>query len=221
MNGSGVSLFAIFDGHGGDSVAEFCKQKLVKTICDKIVETKRAAMRLSDDVTHDKKPISENIISESLETINELALGTSMAFDAKQFLENGSDVNYGKIITSEVLVADKKLVDDLRKKDQYTGSTAVIAVLDGIKLTVANVGDSRGVMCDSNGTAIALSYDHKPDGESEKKRIEKAGGHIQFWGVWRVNGILATSRALGDFYLKPNFVIANPDVLKFDLAEHR
>jgi hypothetical protein len=27
---------------------------------------------------------------------------------------------------------------------------------------VANVGDSRGVMCDSKGNAIPLSFDHKP-----------------------------------------------------------
>ena len=27
---------------------------------------------------------------------------------------------------------------------------------------MANVGDSRGVMCDGKGNAIPLSFDHKP-----------------------------------------------------------
>jgi protein phosphatase 1L len=36
----------------------------------------------------------------------------------------------------------------------------------------------------------------------ERKRIQEAGGFISFNGVWRVAGILATSRALGDFPLK-------------------
>lgn len=37
--------------------------------------------------------------------------------------------------------------------------------------------------------------------------------------MWRVAGILATSRALGDFPLKDrNLVIAKPDILTFDLA---
>jgi protein phosphatase 1L len=43
-----------------------------------------------------------------------------------------------------------------------TGTTALIALLEGSQLVVANVGDSRGVMCDSKGSAIPLSFDHKP-----------------------------------------------------------
>ena len=38
--------------------------------------------------------------------------------------------------------------------------------------------------------------------------------------MWRVAGVLATSRALGDCPLKErNLVIAEPDILTFDLAE--
>lgn len=52
----------------------------------------------------------------------------------------------------------------------------------------------------------------------EKRRIRKAGGFISFNGVWRVAGVLATSRALGDYPLKDrNLVIAEPDILTFDL----
>ena len=52
----------------------------------------------------------------------------------------------------------------------------------------------------------------------EKQRIKKAGGFISFNGVWRVAGVLATSRALGDYPLKDrNLVIAEPDILTFDL----
>ena len=54
----------------------------------------------------------------------------------------------------------------------------------------------------------------------ERKRIKKAGGFISFNGVWRVVGVLATSRALGDFPLKDkNLVIADPDILTFDLSD--
>lgn len=42
------------------------------------------------------------------------------------------------------------------------GTTALIALLEDNKLIVANVGDSRGVMCDGKGNAIPLSFDHKP-----------------------------------------------------------
>lgn len=54
----------------------------------------------------------------------------------------------------------------------------------------------------------------------EHKRIKEAGGFIKFNGVWRVAGILATSRALGDYPLKErNLVIADPDILTFDLND--
>lgn len=40
---------------------------------------------------------------------------------------------------------------------------------------MANVGDSRGVLCDKNGNAVPLSHDHKPYQLKERKRIKKAG----------------------------------------------
>ena len=43
------------------------------------------------------------------------------------------------------------------------GTTVLLAmVTKGNKLVVANVGDSRGVLCDQNGSVVPLSYDHKP-----------------------------------------------------------
>lgn len=54
----------------------------------------------------------------------------------------------------------------------------------------------------------------------EKRRIEEAGGFVAHNGVWRVQGILATSRALGDLPLKEEgFLTSEPDVLSFNLAE--
>lgn len=56
------------------------------------------------------------------------------------------------------------------------GSTAVTGILiDGRKLVVANVGDSRAVMS-TNGVAHQLSVDHEPS--KEKKEIESRGGFV-------------------------------------------
>lgn len=44
---------------------------------------------------------------------------------------------------------------------------------------IANVGDSRALMSMDGGKYIAaLSLDHKPNDESEQKRITEAGGKI-------------------------------------------
>ncbi|CAN1230909.1 Probable protein phosphatase 2C 58 [Linum perenne] len=77
------------------------------------------------------------------------------------------------------------------------GSTAVTAILiNGEKLVVANVGDSRAVIC-KNGVAKQLSVDHEP---SKEKR-----------DVPRVDGQLAVARAFGDRSLKVH-LSSEPDV---------
>ena len=64
----------------------------------------------------------------------------------------------------------------------------------------ANAGDSRAVLS-RNHKAIPLSFDHKPSNDTEKKRIEAAGGFVE---EDRVNGSLNLSRSLGDFGYKNN-----------------
>ena len=75
----------------------------------------------------------------------------------------------------------------------------LLSILDGSTFWVANVGDSRGVLKNANSEVLPLSYDHKPSQLKEKKRIEEAGGYVSLNGVWRVQGVLATSRALGGY----------------------
>ncbi|XP_062182682.1 putative protein phosphatase 2C 76 isoform X2 [Phragmites australis] len=44
-----------------------------------------------------------------------------------------------------------------------------------------------------------LTKEHHPDREDERSRVETAGGYVLEWaGVYRVNGELALSRAIGD-----------------------
>ncbi|KAK9097824.1 hypothetical protein Syun_024869 [Stephania yunnanensis] len=90
------------------------------------------------------------------------------------------------------------------------GSTASTAILVGDRLLVANVGDSRAVIC-RGGNAIAVSRDHKPDQSDERQRIEDAGGFVMWAGTWRVGGVLAVSRAFGDRLLK-QYVVADPEI---------
>lgn len=63
------------------------------------------------------------------------------------------------------------------------GSTAVTAILINCqKLVVANVGDSRAIIC-KNGVAKQLSVDHEPS--TERESIEGRGGFVSnFPGNW-------------------------------------
>ncbi|XP_076907805.1 putative protein phosphatase 2C 10 [Bidens hawaiensis] len=82
------------------------------------------------------------------------------------------------------------------------GSTSVTAVLmNGKKLWVANLGDSRAVIS-KGGKAIQLTTDHEPS--AERASIEHKGGFVSNMpgDVPRVNGQLAVSRTFGDKSLK-------------------
>uniref|UniRef100_A0A4W5N017 Protein phosphatase 1G n=1 Tax=Hucho hucho TaxID=62062 RepID=A0A4W5N017_9TELE len=82
-----------------------------------------------------------------------------------------------------------------------SGTTAVVALIRGKQLIVANAGDSRCVVSEK-GKAIDMSYDHKPEDELELARIKNAGGKVTMDG--RVNGGLNLSRAIGDHFYKRN-----------------
>ncbi|GAV63574.1 PP2C domain-containing protein [Cephalotus follicularis] len=91
------------------------------------------------------------------------------------------------------------------------GSTAVTAILiNGQRLWVANVGDSRAVLS-RGGQAIQMTTDHEPN--TERGIIENKGGFVSNMpgDVPRVNGQLAVSRAFGDKSLKSH-LRSDPDI---------
>lgn len=53
----------------------------------------------------------------------------------------------------------------------------------------------------------------------EQKRILESGGFVaQSHGMWRVGGLLAVSRAIGNYHLKDDgFIISDPDIFEIDL----
>ena len=78
--------------------------------------------------------------------------------------------------------------------ERNDGSTAIVAVIEGNMLYIANLGDSRAVL-EKNGEVEFATEDHKPNHPKEKARIEAAGGFVK---NGRVSGRLAVSRAFGD-----------------------
>ncbi|KAJ9539897.1 hypothetical protein OSB04_026403 [Centaurea solstitialis] len=104
------------------------------------------------------------------------------------------------------LVTDSEFL----KEDVNGGTCCVTALIRKGNLIVSNAGDCRAVMS-RNGVAEALTSDHKPSRKDEKDRIEGMGGYVDSRnGVWRIQGSLAVSRAIGDKHLS-KWVIAEPE----------
>lgn len=114
--------------------------------------------------------------------------------------------------------ADDQLSTVAVRTTQGCGTTATVAALVGDDVYVAHVGDTRAVLSRAGGVVQRLCEDHRPGRKDEMERIEAAGGIVvKVRGTYRVNGVLAVSRAIGDASLK-DLVIATPDVTWFRLG---
>jgi len=121
---------------------------------------------------------------------------------------------------SEVLHESfKQVVNDIPYKLSFDrGSTAVVVIRNKTNIWVANCGDTRAIMNSLKDT-VPLTDDHKPTRKDEYMRITSLGGNVAqaFKGdVFRVNGMLAVSRAIGDFALAPH-VTWKPEISHFTI----
>ena len=87
----------------------------------------------------------------------------------------------------------------LRQVPFNMGCTACLVLITKTELYCANSGDSRAILVTKKGSVIELSHDHKPDKEGELRRIRAAGGFVE---DGRVQGVIAVSRAIGDWEYK-------------------
>ena len=142
-------------------------------------------------------------------------------------------------ITEEKFKVEQALNEKGEISDS-SGSCGIMAMIQNNKIIIANVGDSRLVLF-KNGKVFFATEDHKPNTETEKKRIKNAGGEIyqtftyfplrqngrEIEAPWRVlPGRLSVSRTFGDVEAKdPKFggiggvVMALPDITEFDLDD--
>jgi serine/threonine protein phosphatase PrpC len=120
----------------------------------------------------------------------------------EQYLKSGATdaALLGQALTQAFIVIDANMrIHQGETFGQDTsGCTAVSAIVAPNFIICANAGDSRCVL-GTNGEAKPLSDDHKPYNDTERRRVEAAGGFVQYN---RVDGDLAVSRALGDFGYK-------------------
>ncbi|GAV65776.1 PP2C domain-containing protein, partial [Cephalotus follicularis] len=171
----GYDFFGVYDGHGGSSVANACKDRMHQLVAKEV-----EGMTVGDRGVVDW----EKVMAVCFEKMDEEVM-------------SGGVGGAGRMIT--------------------VGSTALVVIVGKEELVVANCGDSRVVLC-RDGLALPLSHDHKPDRPDERERVEAAGGKIIDWNGYRVLGVLATSRSIGDHYLKP-YVISEPEVTVSDRTD--
>jgi len=155
------------------------------------------------------------------------------------YSEFGNDEETARILADCLLVLEKELIVNTQCDTSLSGTTAVVSVIRGDKIFVANVGDSRIIKGYTNTNsqkiiAQDLSIDHKPDDEREQARIEQAGGRVfamtyedgidgpaRVWLSYADMPGLAMSRSLCDTIGKEAGVISNAELHEHKLVPGR
>jgi len=209
------SLFAVFDGHGGDFTSRYAAEHFLEVLSQQpemkaYAQLEKAGPASRSDVT------GMQLLRTSLDSV-------FSQLDA-QLREQQQEKN---IAIDNMPPHDPNDESLLAARGQLTyehsGSTCVVVLLTPSHIIGCNAGDSRAVLRRAGGI-LPLSFDHKPSEVSEKDRITEAGGYVK---ARRVDGDLAVSRALGDFVYKTNDampankqkVIANPDFVVYPRSE--
>ncbi|KAM3360802.1 protein phosphatase 2C 50 isoform X2 [Capsicum galapagoense] len=175
-------LFGVYDGHGGSQVASYCHERLHMALAHEI------------DIV---KEVSHNVSVNWKEQWSKAFLNCFCRVD---------DEVGGFCSETDGIEPDLSAI-----APESVGSTAVVALVSPTHIIVANCGDSRAVLCRGK-LPMPLSIDHKPNREDECSRIEELGGKVINWDGYRVSGVLAVSRSIGDRYLRP-YVIPDPEMM--------
>jgi protein phosphatase 1L len=133
------------------------------------------------------------------------------------YVRSGASYPYdlGYAMKNAFTAADKDFVNT----GQPDGTTAcAVSIVGGRRVVCANAGDSRAIVVRRDGSIVRLSRDHKPGIPDETRRISELGGRVIYWGRWRVEGLLAVSRSIGDASLKP-YITAEPEICEYDIGK--
>lgn len=192
-----MSVFGLFDGHGGDYCSNF----------------------LSGRHHHHGNPKSKGIakwVAYSFERHGYGAyIGTKNETDGNIEYKVSPPNSKRAFKTMQGLIT-QILKDAFFLQDQELyqyfanstcGSTVVLAVIINLEdLYVVNCGDSRCILSSKSQGVKTMSFDHKPQHIGELIRINDNGGTVS---LGRVGGVLALSRAFADFQFKRGVYYSN------------
>uniref|UniRef100_A0A7N6F5U5 protein-serine/threonine phosphatase n=1 Tax=Anabas testudineus TaxID=64144 RepID=A0A7N6F5U5_ANATE len=226
-----TAMFSVYDGHGGEEVALYCSKYLPDIIKEQKTYKDGKLQKALEDafLAIDSRITTEEVIKELVQIAGR---PTEEPPVEKVAEEDDLDTEEAALLHEEATMTIEELLVRYGQNRNTpclipgsdSGTTAVVALIRGKQLIVANAGDSRCVVSE-RGKAVDMSYDHKPEDEVELARIKNAGGKVTMDG--RVNGGLNLSRAIGDHFYKRNkalppeeqMISAMPDVKVLTLNE--
>ena len=133
----------------------------------------------------------------------------------------------GSSLLQMVLMRELKEIDDvvglIARTDKHMwkknighddGACVLLAMIRGRELGIANLGDCRAVLVKKNCRARQITTDHKASDRGEIERAKESGAFLR---GGRLEGLIATTRTIGDYNI--HSINKTPDVFKLTLAD--
>ncbi|KAK9124645.1 hypothetical protein Sjap_014247 [Stephania japonica] len=194
----------IFDGHGpiGHKVAAHVRDVLPSKLSAELASPSKFNSNIGSD---------DNDGDESKEGDEE---------------KHASISSYKASIIKTFKDMDKDLSSNFTTDSFCSGTTAVTILVQGENMIVANLGDSRAILCTrdqkNHRVPVQLTVDLKPNLPGEAERIKRCNGRVfameeepdvyRLWLPDENSPGLAMARAFGDFCLKDFGLIPIPQV---------
>lgn len=198
-------LSAVFDGHGGADVAEYCR-RVLPILLNRGFHDASVSECADADATH-------RVILNAFAELDERLRRRSVKSRGSTMAAAGAGIMSG---TRSLLQHMQLQDDDATGMFERMGSTCILFLKSPTnQVWIANLGDSQAAVFDRRAAElIFLSAPHKPNDPEERHRIVNEGKGFVLLG--RVDGMLATSRSFGDFMFKPVKVSAVPTITYFE-----
>lgn len=195
------AFFAVLDGHAGSEVAKLAAKNLLKAV---VAKTQGGS---PDESLPDK--LRRGLEGGMLVLDYQIRMHmTQYYFPLKRFDSNSSldAVSLDGFETSALQFDDtlpEPPTPDAKPiphpHERKGGSTCISAFVTQTHYVFGNLGDSRAILITNAGEVRFSTSDHKPQDEVEQARITEAGHMVV---ANRVDGMLAVSRAFGDYMYK-------------------
>lgn len=158
--------YAVFDGHEGKKAAEFCIQRMMVEIYFPLLNEDKSDEEVKDLLRQAFFTV-EKAYMESLEDI--LAERTSLICDIQG------------MNSYEAYQKEPQTVEEIKRLNYElsSGTGAAVALIYNNKLYVANVGNCRVLLCQTDQNSVLkvvqLSVDHDLKSEDELLRLSQLG----------------------------------------------
>jgi len=185
-----ISLYIVFDGHGGDAIVKLAEKKLI----DYLLKSNQKLFESLENQADNIDPTEFKVLVE------------------KQFPKFDVELMHEKNI-------HMKLLDPKTRSTSGCTCTGVFLTPDHVILFNVGDSRTILINENEEKPVIFSSKDHKPDDPIETARINAAGGFVTLppkTYIPRVMGQLALSRAFGDFQLKMKDVAQNKQPVVVD-----